>query len=361
MVEFLSEKMKINRLVIIAGGTGGHIFSGLVICDYFKSCGCLVKWIGTKDRLEFVLQSKYNLDIDFVYIPNFRKNFLFNFFRNIFFFIKSIYLIVNKFKEWNPDLVIGFGGYVSFSGILSAWLCSIPTMIHEQNFIVGLSNKILSHIVTKVVQAFPGTFHGNIPVVGNPIRKELLCFLKPKYRLLNRKGPIKILVVGGSQGSVKLNFIILDLVKRLNMKKYFILHQTGINNYNSVFSILNQKNKVFNYNIVDYIYDMYEVYNWADLIICRSGALTVSEISYVGLASIFIPFLHNDNQQYLNAKFLQDVGASFIVDENNLPVENLINILSKINRNKLFIMSCLAYKKRIKNSNKKFINEIINI
>ncbi len=353
--------MKIRRLVIVAGGTGGHIFSGLVVSDYFKSCGCFVKWIGTEDRLEFILKSKYNLDIDFVYIPNFLQRNIFRFVINLFFFIKSILLIRSKLKKWKPDLVIGFGSYISFAGIFSALLCSIPTMIHEQNIVAGLSNRILSYFVTKVVQAFPGTFHGNVPVVGNLIRKELLFFSKPEERLLNRKGPIRILVIGGSQGSVKLNLIILKLIKYLDMDKFIIFHQTGIKNYSFMFNMYKNNFNIVNYNIISYINNMYYFYNWADLIICRSGALTVSEVSYVGLASIFVPFVHRDNQQYLNAKFLENVGAAYIVHENDLAVENLLKILINIDRRKLFLMSCLSYKKRVNDSNKKFIGEILNI
>ncbi len=349
--------MKINRLMVITGGTGGHIFPGVVISKYLKKNGCKIKWLGSYDRLESLIVPKYNIDIDFVSIPNFLKfNFL-NIFKNIYFFIKSIFLLYFKIKKWKPDLVLGFGGYISFCGIFSSWLCRIPTMIHEQNSVVGLSNKYLYYISNKVVQAFPNTFSSNlVKTVGNPIRDEILSIPNPKKRFLFRNGPINILILGGSQGSYIINKVIFNLVKKLCYGNFIFLHQVGFLNYKNI--IGNIKNKY--YHVVNFIEKIDEAYYWADIVISRSGALTVSEVSTIGLPAIFIPYVHKDKHQYFNAKFLVDIGSAFIIDENNLNVDTLLSIILNLNRKKLFKMANISYLNSIKNSNKKFINEIYN-
>ncbi len=349
--------MILKRVMIITGGTGGHIFPGIVISKILKSRGCLIKWIGSNNRLESILVPKYNFDIDFVYIPSFYNLSFLNKIINFFLIPKIILNIISKIKKWKPDIILGFGGYISFFGIISSYFCNIPTMIHEQNSVVGFSNKYLYYISNKVVQAFPGTFNDiNIPVVGNPIRSELLSISKPKYRLRKRDGyPINILVIGGSQGCEVINKVIYSIVKIIDKNKFNFWHQVGSKNYNSNLFLGN------NYLCVDFINDMKKAYMWADLVICRSGALTVSEISSIGLAAIFIPFIHKDKHQYLNAEFLVKNKAAIMIDEKKLNVEYLLNIILNLNRKKLFNMANLAYINRIKNSNEKFINEIYNI
>ncbi len=351
--------MNINRVMIITGGTGGHIFPGLVIAEYLKKNGCLVKWIGSKDRLESILVPKFKIDIEYVYIPNFLSLINFNFFLNSFYYLKSIYIIIKKIRYWKPDLVLGFGGYISFCGIFSAWLCKISSIIHEQNSVVGFSNKILYYIATKSLQAFPNTFNSNVITVGNPIRKDILSIKPPNIRLINRIGKINILIIGGSQGSDIINNTIFKIVKILDINKYSFLHQVGFLNYKKNLELINNINNI-NYKCVDFIYNMYNAYNWADLIICRSGALTISEISSIGLAAIFIPFIYKDNHQYLNAKFLSKNNSAIIINEDELNEFLLVDIILKLDRKKLFNMSNLSYLNRIKNSNRKFIKEIYN-
>ncbi len=348
--------MNLKRLMVITGGTGGHIFPGLVISKYFINKGCLIKWIGSSNRLESKLVPNWGFNIDFIDIP---KLFKINFFLDIFKILKVFNLIIKKIKHWKPNLVLGFGGYISFYGILSAWLCGVPTMIHEQNSVVGLSNKFLYYISDIVVQAFPNTFNSKVTTVGNPIREEILFIPKPKERLLKRKGNINVLILGGSQGSCVINNIIFNLFDIFKKKNFFFLHQVGYLNYNNYINN-NRYKGYYNYSIVSFINKIEKAYYWCDLIISRSGALTVSEISSVGIASILIPYVHRDKQQYLNAKFLENVGASIIIDENNLDVYNLSEIILSLDRKKLYNMANKAYINRIKYSNEKFVNEIYN-
>ncbi len=352
---------KIKRLMIVAGGTGGHIFPGIVIAKKFIKSGRFVKWIGSFNRLEYTLIPKHNIDVDFIYIPSLLEGNFLCLFNNFFIFWKIIYNICLIIKKWKPDIVLGFGGYISFCGIFSAWLCRVLTIIHEQNAVVGKSNRYLYYISNKVIQAFPNTFSdSNVVTVGNPIRDELLSISNPYIRLFNRTGIINILVIGGSQGSYIINDVILKVVKNINNDNFSFLHQVGINNYYN-FKKNNKNLRIKNYIFVDFINDMKFAYSWADLIICRSGALTVSEISKIGLAAIFIPFIHKDKQQYFNAKFLVDVGAAIMIEECNLNCNILKKNILNLNRNKLFIMSKLSYLSRIKNSNYKFLKEILSI
>ncbi len=349
--------MKLKKLVIITGGTGGHIFPGLIISDYLHKKKYNIEWIGSLNRLEFYLLPKYNINAIFVDIKILLKFSFLNFFKNIFIFLKNLFLVMRSIKKVKPDLVLGFGGYISFYGVFSAWLFRIPTIIHEPNIIAGLSNRILYYISNKTLQAFSGTFNDKVPVVGNPIKKELLNIIKPSKRLLNRFGPINILILGGSQGSSKINSVVYDLICFLKNDNFFFWHQTGFMEYKK-FKNLYKKKKILNCYVNDFITSMYKAYNWADLVICRSGALTISEICYVGLSTILIPYCSIDDHQYLNAKFLSDIGASYIIREENFDFKTLRKLINSINRNILFKMANLAYSKRVSNSNLKFVNEL---
>ncbi len=350
---------KNKRIMIVTGGTGGHIFPGIIISRYLKNLGYSIKWVGSNNRMESHLVPKYNFNIKLVYIPKF-SNFKISFFlKNIYFLIKSIFLVCLEIKKWKPNLVIGFGGYISFVGVLSAWLCNVSTFIHEQNYIVGFSNKCLSYIATKILQAFPNSFKNkHTSLVGNPIREELLNFKKPNKRFKNKFNKINILILGGSQGSLFINNIIIKLLKVLDKNKFLFLHQVGFDNIN----YMHKKSLLYsNYAVIEFIDNIKEAYSWAHLVICRSGALTVSEICAVGLAAIFIPYLHKDRQQYYNAKILENIGAAIILEEKYINENKLANILMSLNHKILLKMATLAYSKRFNNPNKKFLNEIKSI
>ncbi len=347
-----------NKLiVIVTGGTGGHIFPGLVISQYLKDMGFSIKWIGSSNRMECVLVPKYDI---YFYALNISKVFFSNIIYglfSIFSFFKNILLIIIKFRKWKPILVLGFGGYISVLGIISAWLCGINTVIHEQNILSSRSNKLLSYIATKVLQSFANSFgenNNNAILVGNPIRSSLLS-LSPKKKYLKYSNKINILVLGGSQGALTINMVIPKLVNILNKDRYNILHQVGFNNFKDMYKFNNIHN---NYVITDFIDDINEAYCWADLVICRSGALTISEICTVGIASILIPYTYNNQHQYLNAKFLENVGAAIIVDNNVVHEKVLANIISQLTHKILFRMANSAHSLRVLNSNEKFMYAI---
>lgn len=346
----------IKKMIIITSGTGGHIFPAISIANYLKLLKWEIYWIAPKNRLEKYLIPKYGIKIKYLNFFRFGKNNVMNFFLfpfkmvNIFFKIKKI------IKKYKPNVVLGMGGYASFPCICTAWFLGVKTVIHEQNSVAGLSNFFLSKIANIVLQAFPNTFSKGI-LVGNPIRKEILNIEKPEKRFKQRYGYIRILVVGGSQGSDLLNKSIPIVVCKLN-KKVLIWHQTGQYRQEKIKSLYKHFcNYSCIYKINDFIDNIHNAYSWADLIICRSGALTVSEIAYVGLGAFFIPYKHKDKQQLFNALLLQKIGAAKIFKEDFL-IENLIISLNKLSRSALLNMAKKSHNLRFVNS-EKFITDII--
>ncbi|MDF5473964.1 UDP-N-acetylglucosamine--N-acetylmuramyl-(pentapeptide) pyrophosphoryl-undecaprenol N-acetylglucosamine transferase, partial [Vibrio parahaemolyticus] len=192
-------------------------------------------------------------------------------------------------KRWQPDAVLGMGGYVSGPGGIAAWMSGIPVVLHEQNAVAGLTNQWLSKIAKKVFQAFPGAFP-NAEVVGNPVREDVTQLAAPTERMQERQGPIRILVMGGSQGARSLNQTLPEVMSKLG-EDYCIRHQAGKGAAEEV-NAAYQANGVVNAEVMEFIDDVAEAYAWADLLVCRSGALTVSEVSAAGVGAIFVPFMH---------------------------------------------------------------------
>ncbi|PPI88650.1 undecaprenyldiphospho-muramoylpentapeptide beta-N-acetylglucosaminyltransferase [Candidatus Pantoea edessiphila] len=348
-----------KKLMIIAGGTGGHIFPGLAIADYMiKKLSWNVCWLGTANNMESNIVPQYDIKIYFIKINALRG-------KGITTQLLAPISILNAFlqsrkilKLYKPDVVIGMGGYVSGPGSLAAWSYGIPLLLHEQNSIAGLTNKWLSKIATKVLQGFPGAFP-NTNVVGNPIRKDISKVALPTERFIGRTGPLRVLVIGGSQGAEIINNILPKVAFYLN-KKIIVWHQTGKNKQQEV------KKSYFNsgqnqHIITEFINDIFFAYSWADIIICRSGALTVSEISAVGLAAIFIPFQHKDRQQYLNALHLVRIGAAKIFEPKEFTVANIVKILLFWDRSILLEMAKKARRLANCKATERISKEIVDI
>nr|WP_315984282.1 undecaprenyldiphospho-muramoylpentapeptide beta-N-acetylglucosaminyltransferase [Buchnera aphidicola] len=280
---------------------------------------------------------------------------MFNLIKFFFQIFRSCYQASSIIKKINPDIILGMGGYISFPGGLVSILYKKPLLIHEQNRTMGLSNKILSKFSTRVMQAFPKTAL-NAETVGNPLRKKIMDLPNPMSRFKYRIGPLKILILGGSQGANILNITFPKIAYTLK-NKIIIWHQAGKNNI--IKTLKNYKKfEIHPYKITDFIKNMAEAYSWADMVVCRSGALTVSEIEYIGLPAIFIPFPHRNKHQYWNAYPLQIKGGAIIVEQNCLLKNKIIKILEKITRKKLIIMAKKIYSKH-KNNPTKTITTII--
>ncbi|MEI7208642.1 undecaprenyldiphospho-muramoylpentapeptide beta-N-acetylglucosaminyltransferase [Pectobacterium carotovorum] len=325
-----------KRLMVMAGGTGGHVFPGLAVAHHLMAQGWQVRWLGTADRMEADLVPKHGIEIDFIRISGLRgKGILAQLSAPIRIFqaVRQARAIMRRYQ---PDVVLGMGGYVSGPGGLAAWLCGIPVVLHEQNGIAGLTNRWLSHIAKKVLQAFPGAFP-NADVVGNPVRTDVLALPAPETRLADRSGPVRVLVVGGSQGARVLNQTLPGVAAQLG-DRVTIWHQVGKGALSTVQQAYQDVGQT-QHKITEFIDDMAAAYAWADVVVCRSGALTVSEIAAAGLPALFVPFQHKDRQQYWNALPLEKAGAAKIIEQPQFSVAAVSEVLSGWDRATLLTMA----------------------
>ncbi|RWR00531.1 UDP-diphospho-muramoylpentapeptide beta-N- acetylglucosaminyltransferase [[Pantoea] beijingensis] len=325
-----------KRLMVMAGGTGGHVFPGLAVAHHLMAQGWQVRWLGTADRMEADLVPKHGIGIDFIRISGLRgkgiKAMLLAPVR-IFAAVRQARAIMKAYK---PDVVLGMGGYVSGPGGLAAWSCGIPVVLHEQNGIAGLTNKWLAKIAKKVMQAFPGAFP-DAEVVGNPVRTDVLALPQPQDRLGDREGPIRVLVIGGSQGARILNQT-LPQVAAIMGESITLWHQVGKGALESVLKAYQDVGQA-HHKVTEFIDDMAEAYCWADVVVCRSGALTVSELAAAGLPAIFVPFQHKDRQQYWNALPLENAGAAKIFEQPQFTAEIVAQTLASWDRPTLLTMA----------------------
>ncbi|EML1936361.1 undecaprenyldiphospho-muramoylpentapeptide beta-N-acetylglucosaminyltransferase [Providencia stuartii] len=332
-----------KRLLVMAGGTGGHVFPGLAVAHYLQAQGWEILWLGTADRMEATLVPQHGIDIEFIRISGLRGKGIMALAAAPWRIGKAVCQAKAIIKQYRPDAVLGMGGYVSGPGGIAAWLSGVPVILHEQNGIAGLTNKWLSKIAKRVLQAFPGAFP-HAPIVGNPVRKDVLALPLPEERLLNRDERIRVLVVGGSQGARILNQIMPEVAEKVG-KQLNIWHQAGKGSKESTEALYNErlKNSVNSeYKVTEFIDDMAQAYAWADIVICRSGALTVSEIAAAGLPAIFVPFQHKDRQQYWNALPLEKAGAAKILEQPQFTADNVASLLEQWDRQELLSMAIKA-------------------
>ncbi|WP_029684620.1 undecaprenyldiphospho-muramoylpentapeptide beta-N-acetylglucosaminyltransferase [Tatumella saanichensis] len=347
-----------KRLMVMAGGTGGHVFPGLAVAHELMEQGWQVRWLGTADRMEADLVPKHGIDIDFIRISGLRgkglKAQLLAPWR-IFTAWRQARAIL---KAWQPDVVLGMGGYVSGPGGLAAWSCGIPVVLHEQNGIAGLTNKGLSKIARKVMQAFPGAFP-DAEVVGNPVRTDVLALPAPQRRFEGREGPIRVLVLGGSQGARILNQTLPEVAK-LCGERITLWHQTGKGAREAVQQAYDAVGQG-GHKITEFIDDMAAAYAWADVVVCRSGALTVSEVAAAGLAAIFVPFQHKDRQQYWNALPLEKAGAAKIFEQPQFTADVVAETLSGWDRPTLLSMALQARAVAVPDATERVANEVAKV
>jgi UDP-N-acetylglucosamine--N-acetylmuramyl-(pentapeptide) pyrophosphoryl-undecaprenol N-acetylglucosamine transferase len=246
-------------------------------------------------------------------------------------------------RRHRPAVVVGLGGFVSGPGGLAAWLTRRPLVIHEQNAIAGLTNRILAHFARVVLEAFPGSFGRDVHarVIGNPVRRDISALPPPAARFAGRTGPVRILVIGGSQGAARLNAVVPFALKRLSTWLAFdVLHQSGERWLEA--GRMSYAQAGVRADVRPFIEDMSEAYSWADLVICRAGALTVSELAAVGVAAVLVPYPNAvDDHQAYNAQFLVREGAAVLVSDRELTEERLASELQRLcaGRGKLLAMA----------------------
>ena len=327
--------------LIMAGGTGGHIFPALAVAQELKKQGFAIVWLGTKSGMEAKLVPENGFEIEYVRFSGVRKSGILRWltlpFALAFACLQSAKIIFSR----RPDVVLGMGGFVSFPGGMTAATLRKPLVIHEQNAIAGLSNKILSRVASRTMVAFPGALKNAIHV-GNPVRSEIAALPAPGVRFENRAGPLSLLVVGGSRGARALNDALPKALGMMEQKPH-VLHQTGIEDLERVKAAYRECGA--NAEVVPFIADMGQAYGKADLIVCRSGALTVSEIAAAGLASILVPYPHAvDDHQRWNARYLSESGAAILIPQSEFEPARLAELMKSMDRQTLLEMANRARK-----------------
>ncbi|PSW18502.1 undecaprenyldiphospho-muramoylpentapeptide beta-N-acetylglucosaminyltransferase [Photobacterium sanctipauli] len=330
---------KNKRLLVMAGGTGGHVFPGLAVAKKLQQEGWEIRWLGTADRMEAELVPKHGIDIDFIKVKGLRGQGVARLLAAPFKIFNAILQARKYIKAWQPDAVLGMGGYVSGPGGVAAWLSGVPVILHEQNAVAGLTNQWLSKIAARVLQAFPGAFKDS-EVVGNPVRQDVVALAEPTARFDGREGAIRVLVMGGSQGARILNQTMPKVAAILG-DKVTVWHQAGKGAQADTEQAY-RENTAAGHKVTEFIDDVASAYAWADVVVCRSGALTVSELSAAGVGAIFVPFMHKDRQQALNADHLVQCGAAKMIEQPDLTPEGLANELEQMNRGKLAEMAVAA-------------------
>ena len=337
-----------KHVMMMAAGTGGHVFPALAVAHELQQQGVEVSWLATPTGMENRLLKNHQIPIYQIDIQGVRGNGILRKLKAPFKILKATFSAMRYMKKLNVDAVAGFGGYVAGPGGLAARLLGIPVIIHEQNAVAGFTNVQLSRVAKTVCQAFPKTFPESSKIVttGNPVRKEISAILSPAWRYQEREkanAPIRILIVGGSLGAQALNERVPEALKQLDVP-LSIYHQCGQNHAEATRARYADAPVNLEVEVQPFIENMAEAYSTADLVICRAGALTVTEIATAGVAAVFVPLPSAvDDHQTANAKFLADIHAAKICPQATLTPDSLKALLVPLmNRTLLMEMAVKA-------------------
>ena len=324
--------MELKRVLIMAGGTGGHAFPALAIAKKLMDEGCQILWLGTRGRMEEQLVPKYGIDIEYIDVKGIRKNGVRTKLSAPFMVLKAVLQAKRVIKKFRPQVVLGMGGYASGPGGVAAYLQGIPVVLHEQNAKAGLTNRLLFKIAKRALLGFPGAFTGSkVTVVGNPVRESIVKLngLVRDFTL----NPLKISIIRGSLGARELNEIVPEALMNFKSDSIKVVHQCGKGNSENVKKAYQKA--AFDVSVSDFVDDMDDLYKNTDLIICRAGALTVAEVTCAGVPAIFVPLpTAVDDHQYKNASFVQKEGGAVIFRQHELTSEILFNTINDLNNNR---------------------------
>jgi UDP-N-acetylglucosamine--N-acetylmuramyl-(pentapeptide) pyrophosphoryl-undecaprenol N-acetylglucosamine transferase len=315
----------------MAGGTGGHVYPALAVARVLEHKAQGVVWLGTRQGLEGRVVPAAGIRTEWISVRGLRGKGPFTLIAAPFQLFRALLQSLRVMAKHRPAAVLGMGGFVSGPGGLAAWLTRRPLIIHEQNAIAGLTNRLLAHLARVALQAFPGTFPArvNAETVGNPVREEIAALEHPATRFAARSGPLRLLVLGGSQGALALNRIVPAALAQVPAdRRPEVRHQAG---ERTLWSARESYERFgISVDLLPFIEDMAAAYAWADLVVCRAGALTVAELSAAGLPAIFVPYpAAVDDHQTANARPFADAGAAVILQEKDLNAETLAEWLGK--------------------------------
>ncbi|BBE10203.1 MAG: UDP-N-acetylglucosamine-N-acetylmuramylpentapeptide N-acetylglucosamine transferase [Glomeribacter sp. 1016415] len=315
-----------RTLLIVAGGTGGHVFPGLAVAHRMRRHGWHVIWLGNPAGMEAALVPKHGIPIEFVHFSGLRGKGLLTKLTLPFNLLRAAWQSLRVLTKVKPTVVLGMGGYISFPAGMMAVLSGRPFILHEQNSIPGLANRMLAKIARRVLVAFPEVLP-RAEWTGNPLRDALIGLPEPAQRYAQRSGPLRLLVVGGSLGAAALNEVVPRALSALAPhERPHVVHQAGVRQIealraNYAAAGLHDQAQI---ELMPFIEDMAQAYAQADLVICRAGAMTIAEIAAVGVAALLVPFPHAvDDHQTTNAAFLANREAALMIQQRDLSAAKL--------------------------------------
>ena len=326
--------MNAGPVMIMAGGTGGHVFPALAVARGLCDRGVDVVWLGTRRGLEARISRPAGVTMEWLTMSGVRGRGVLVWLLAPWTVGRAVLQALLIIRRVRPAAALGLGGFVSAPGGLAAWLSRVPLLIHEQNSVAGYANRLLARFAQQVLVAYPDALpHQRSRVeTGNPVRPELFGLEPPRARFAARSGPLRILVLGGSQGARVLNRKAPAGLSRLGME-ITVLHQAGRSRAEEVASAYSDLG--IDAEVREFIVDMAEVYAWADVAVCRSGALTLAELAAVGLGAILVPFaLAADDHQTGNARHLAGRGAAALIAEKDFSANSLAATLEEFAANR---------------------------
>jgi UDP-N-acetylglucosamine--N-acetylmuramyl-(pentapeptide) pyrophosphoryl-undecaprenol N-acetylglucosamine transferase len=316
-------------ILVMAGGTGGHVYPALAVAKALQRESRDVVWLGTHRGLESRVVPAAGISMEWISVRGLRRKGLLALFvapvQLFWALLQSLMVIARR----RPAAVLGMGGFVSGPGGVAAWLTRRPLLIHEQNAAAGLTNRLLARLARVVLQAFPGSFNSCVPAetVDNPVREDIAAVAAPGARYADRGGPLRLLVLGGSQGALALNRTVPAALALLSDDlRPVVRHQCGAATIETAREAYTASD--IDVELMPFIEDMASAYAWADLVVCRAGALTVAELCAVGLPAVFVPYpAAVDDHQTANSKPMVEAGAATLIQERDLSNESLAAVL----------------------------------
>jgi UDP-N-acetylglucosamine--N-acetylmuramyl-(pentapeptide) pyrophosphoryl-undecaprenol N-acetylglucosamine transferase len=330
-------------VLIMAGGTGGHVFPALSIANALRERGVAVVWLGVPGSMESRLVPAQGFPIEWVRVAGIRGKGALAWLLAPMRVLKAVIEAANVLRRIRPRAVLGAGGFVSGPGGIAAWLLRIPLLIHEQNAVAGMTNRWLARLAKQVLEAFPGSFGPGVKArcIGNPVRADIAALPAPNLRFAGRAQPARLLVIGGSQGAQRLNVTVPEALARITLQaRPLVRHQTGARGLEAARAAYAAAG--VEAELLPFIDDMAAAYAWADLAVCRAGALTIAELQAAGLGAVLVPFpAAVDDHQTKNAAGLVASGAARLVQERDLSATLLGALIAELtgDRAKLLAMA----------------------
>lgn len=333
-------------VMITTGGTGGHVFPGLAVASRLIAKGCQVFWLGTRDGIEARLVPQHGVDFEAIRFGGVRGKGLKRLLLGPFSLLLAFWQSLRVIRRRAPDVVLGLGGFASFPGALMGVALGRPLAIHDANAVAGLANRILAFGADRILLGFPDALRGKhaakVRWVGNPLRDDIVAVARPEQRFAGRKGPLKLLVLGGSLGAVALNQRVPAALALLApSQRPQVTHQAGEAHIDALRRAYAEVGAAA--ECLPFIADVARRYADADLVICRGGALTVAEVAAVGVGSLIVPLPGAiADEQTHNARFLVDAGAASLVPQSELTPQLLADMLAAYDREGLLAMAIAA-------------------